>query len=500
MLRLCTKSAETETTTRSEPYAAQNVHRPIPSREIARENGPETFGEVTENIAVTAPPQKRIPFSRPNLFGVQWNAVGKRLHPGQGLERLRRALLQKQKRRAVIALVLTSATAVHWHFANTTPTVLLPPSLPETMSGPNAVHFYRIAADSLDIEKTKTVSPETMTLAEKREMAGVAKESLDLLRQGFAHQYQGQRTNYMRTTERLDLDTPVPNFVLQRTMARLLVCESAVYAADGKTAAALSSAMDAIRFGQDVGTDPTLIAGMIGTLIEGIGSTEAVNHVKGLSAQEARTAIKRMEALRENEHSFGSIIESERLFVNGAMLQMFSSSYPLLMEGFVSTQSPWYQNLAASAYYNANIFWYGKQGIVDGVNRHTGELVRRANLPYQEAKKWTTDTLPSLPILGKNWIPNMQRAHLSHTRNTARNRVLLAELAVQAYRAEHNGKLPASLSELTAGTDAYLSSIPNDPLSADGKQPLRYRNGKAYSVGENGKDDGGTGDDTLKQP
>ena len=63
------------------------------------------------------------------------------------------------------------------------------------------------------------------------------------------------------------------------------------------------------------------------------------------------------------------------------------------------------------------------------------------------------------------------------------------DLALRAYRLEH-GAYPATLAALTP---AYLKQIPNDPFAASG--PLHYkRQGSKYvlySIGPDGKDDGG---------
>jgi hypothetical protein len=94
-----------------------------------------------------------------------------------------------------------------------------------------------------------------------------------------------------------------------------------------------------------------------------------------------------------------------------------------------------------------------------------------------------------------------ERERLSFTRSfalsAARKRILLARLAVQAYRLEHDGSAPYSLAALTDGAAPYLTAVPTDPFSPTGAEPLRYANGNVYSVGENGMDDGGIGDDGL---
>jgi len=62
-------------------------------------------------------------------------------------------------------------------------------------------------------------------------------------------------------------------------------------------------------------------------------------------------------------------------------------------------------------------------------------------------------------------------------------------LALHAYQLDH-GSYPATLTALVPG---YLNSIPDDPFALNG--PLRYRlKGQQYvlySIGPDGKDDGG---------
>jgi hypothetical protein len=72
------------------------------------------------------------------------------------------------------------------------------------------------------------------------------------------------------------------------------------------------------------------------------------------------------------------------------------------------------------------------------------------------------------------------------------NALLLVALALRAHRAERD-YYPADLVELVAG--GYLSRLPDDPCALSG--PLRYRRLAGgdkyllYSVGADGKDDGG---------
>jgi hypothetical protein len=78
--------------------------------------------------------------------------------------------------------------------------------------------------------------------------------------------------------------------------------------------------------------------------------------------------------------------------------------------------------------------------------------------------------------------------------NTAVNRAADAAIAVERFRRRH-GRLPKRLDELVPD---LLPAVPKDPFTGD---PLHYAAGGGfylvYSVGPDGKDNGGTGDDTT---
>jgi hypothetical protein len=103
-------------------------------------------------------------------------------------------------------------------------------------------------------------------------------------------------------------------------------------------------------------------------------------------------------------------------------------------------------------------------------------------MPRQDAVFETLGGFGYAVAAGIHYFPNIANAETSR-------RLLIAALALKRYRPQH-GKYPASLNELVP---TYLKQIPNDPW--DGK-PLRYRlkadgDFVLYSVGADGKDDGG---------
>lgn len=95
---------------------------------------------------------------------------------------------------------------------------------------------------------------------------------------------------------------------------------------------------------------------------------------------------------------------------------------------------------------------------------------------------------PALKTLLK---PALEATEFADKRTRTGLHLLTASLALRAYRLEH-GDAPESLAALTPG---ILTAIPSDPFAAN-KGPLVYRSTNSgiflYSVGPDGKDDGGT--------
>src|SRR5205085_1860751 len=93
-------------------------------------------------------------------------------------------------------------------------------------------------------------------------------------------------------------------------------------------------------------------------------------------------------------------------------------------------------------------------------------------------------------ILATALAPAYGKIQGAHDRNAQIQRNLHVAFALAAYRADHE-KYPAKIDALTP---AYLAVVPDDLF--DGR-PLRYHSAGPsyllYSVGENGKDEGGQG-------
>jgi hypothetical protein len=98
-------------------------------------------------------------------------------------------------------------------------------------------------------------------------------------------------------------------------------------------------------------------------------------------------------------------------------------------------------------------------------------------------------------------VPSLNRAPQAHYRTLAWRRLAATCLAARLYALDHQGALPESLDGLVP---AYLPSVPRDPMAGGGAE-VRYVNGRAdprrprvYSVGDDGRDDGGVEADPAR--
>ncbi|MBC8137812.1 MAG: hypothetical protein H8F28_18175 [Fibrella sp.] len=417
----------------------------------------------------------------------------------------------RRRRIAIVTIIASLGIACRWHVANLEPAypvgegVYKENTVSETgeTKQPNAALFYMAAAGAFHIDMPEGLEQDTHSLISaplsvQEPVVAQAKPAFDLLRQGMKYSFVADKIpGYFVEESSVGKSIPTRNFAPLREMSRMLAVESRVKAAKGDTPGALQSALDAMRLGTDAGQGASLLEGMIGVLLQRIGTQEAIRHVKGLSAAEARAGASRLEAMLKHERTFAQMMTAERdtmsydtlktVFRTGA----FQGMNPNTGEELDLQGAGWRFALGTM------VFARTKQGVVDDFAEQYDQILTRYRMPYQLAKRLDKTQLSANPMV-RYWVDtDVQRAYHQTTQQATHNRVLLAQLAIQAYRQEHGGVAPTSLSDLTRGTKPYISVVPGDPFSLPGTHALRYdaHTGKAYSVGENGKDDRNAGDD-----
>jgi hypothetical protein len=135
-------------------------------------------------------------------------------------------------------------------------------------------------------------------------------------------------------------------------------------------------------------------------------------------------------------------------------------------------------------------------------SRYVDAEIALARLPYSPTQ--SDPPAPGDPIairlIGHQlFTPDFLSVRADDFANSAQNNLLVASFALRAYALEH-GRYPATLKELVP---SYLNAVPTDPFSTG--KALRYTlSGKRYllySIGPDGKDDGGnpSTDRTISQ-
>ncbi|MGB9624665.1 MAG: hypothetical protein ACPMAQ_07360 [Phycisphaerae bacterium] len=120
--------------------------------------------------------------------------------------------------------------------------------------------------------------------------------------------------------------------------------------------------------------------------------------------------------------------------------------------------------------------------------RDLGEFVQLARRPLPEALHTIRGSEPARSTFGRLVAPALGKMFVQTGRANAEVGCAAVAIAVERYRRARN-RLPASLDELVP---EYARSLPTDPFT--GKELLYHHDEKGYvvySIGENGKDDGG---------
>jgi hypothetical protein len=332
---------------------------------------------------------------------------------------------------------------------------------------PNAYDDYQRAAELAKDDFESDGNPEKDAAVRRRVLARHT-EALRTLRAGFAHPYvepreEGIPKNAYHSTG-------------YRQLARLLSYEATEFAADGRYAAAIDSGLDAERFGFDIARGTGILGRFVGEDTRRKGRAEKLvqPRIDHLTAAEARAAAERLAALLAGEQDLAQTFADLR-DIEPADIAARCRDHGLLRQFFVSMLDP-PQKLVLTA--------CGPAPWMAEARRYMDAAAAWSRLPWHAAP-------PPRPrrFFGLWTARSVEQSRCKQAEADARDGMFLSALALQAWRAEH-GRYPDSLDALAPG---ILQAVPADPF---GSGELKYRReGEKYvlySVGPDGRDDGGT--------
>ncbi|MCW3054952.1 MAG: hypothetical protein JWN14_4122, partial [Chthonomonadales bacterium] len=283
-----------------------------------------------------------------------------------------------------------------------------------------------------------------------------------------------------------------------RGMARLLSLQGKVRAEKGDWGGAVDSNLDAVRLGEDVPHGSVLIGYLVGVACQAIGRKPIWTSVEHLNAAQSRAAATRLESIMDRHFSFADTLQEEKYFGQAAMLEMFAdpkkARASLAQDAGTNSGEELPGGAAAQSLSILLYLAYSKSRIMDGYTTYMDQSSAMARQPY--GLHLPPPPLPKDPI-NSVLLPVFSQARLKGVDSETQNGLLLVMLALRAFQLEH-GHYPASLTELAP---TYLKKLPNDPFAA--QETYKYiLNGNTYtlySVGPDGKDDGGKAIDDTRQ-
>jgi len=301
----------------------------------------------------------------------------------QKLRRRRRLSHGFKKRFALATVLVVGGITGRWIYANQEPlwpqTATAKPFVARydhnSMLGPNAGHFYAAAADALHVESASALSglgkDEKIPLAELRETVAKNATALKLLREGFDYTYQGTNTYAMKGTAPLSLSSPSPNFIAQRSLARLLATDAYLKSLAGDHLGAVTTGLEIQRFGNDIGHGDRLIEAMIGNMVQDLGLKTALAYAGQLTPAEAEAALKQLDALPA-PLSYTEALQQGKKAELADLQGLFQDI----------TRGGLHPNV-----YSAAVWWYGKQELVNRVAGYYDQHLSRAGLTVEQRQQ-----------------------------------------------------------------------------------------------------------------
>jgi hypothetical protein len=247
---------------------------------------------------------------------------------------------------------------------------------------------------------------------------------------------------------------------------------------------ATMSSLDGMQMAQDTTRGGGLLARLVGVALMAIGRSPLDDFdktINSLSAEEARRAARRLEAILAREPVLSQTLTQEKRIDLLELHRMLSaknwrgSMLPNKLIGETASQAWQRQTIS-------------KRAILDNALRVEDASIANSKLPYSQTQKAVVPT--QLDPFTQYFGTSSNRSAQNEARNATSNNMLLLRLALRAYIAQHKTAPPT----LSALVPDILKKVPTD-IYNDGK-PLFYQpKGATYrlwSVGPDMINNGGT--------
>jgi hypothetical protein len=388
-------------------------------------------------------------------------------------------------------VILGAVGFIYYHSMNTTPQVKIPNA---KMPSPNAFDYYVDAGNMVNQEKAisfaamnpkfwkkPTSQPDPLykiyTLKEKEALLTGNSAALARMRQGFAYEFRNPPIR--------SIDTGLPYLAKFRALGRLLQLEGQVKAAHGDWNGAMDSYLDALKLGEDEPRGGNIIEMRVGNVIGAFGRQDAWEAIDHLTADQAKAKTIRLEDIMSHHVQCWEVLQEEKWMTQAVIVEMMNKPdwhrVLHIYDSNLSGDTPIIGQLLYSIRFTRHRVMANFTGYMD-------QCIDSAKQPYASSGSLPPD-VPKDPIC-LMFAPSLTDTRFDYVnRNETQNALLLASLAIRAYKADH-GRYPAKLSDLVP---TYLKKLPDDPFTPNAALKYRLNGNKyvLYSIGPDGKDNGG---------
>ncbi len=282
---------------------------------------------------------------------------------------------------------------------------------------------------------------------------------------------------------------PSPPYSGFRWLSRIVLQEGAVFAADRHMDRAMNSALDVVEMGAALQNGSNEIGMLVGLAIESMGRSDIMRRRAKLNSEQAAQSARRLESIDakrpayaeiQREVTWNNLSEMRDILRDPEWKKFHDGGEAKSMAGMLKGMGDINKLRQTSDLQIESNFMAASDAIL-----------ARARLPYSPKLPVVPDPTDALSTLLVNPDTSLgiTRSRVSYERNAAASRMLIVELAREAFWTASRQN-PQSLQELVP---KYLSAVPRDPF-APGSE-LRYeRQGESYvlySVGPDGVDNGG---------
>lgn len=397
----------------------------------------------------------------------------------------------------ILSAALVAVALIAWRRASRVPAISIPtPRLPS----PNAYDTLLAAARALVGGNTYEVAAlpgeplppgasrymKRITLAQAQSLLKQNAAAIRLMRRAFRQQYWAPQENMYDLASATRSMRENASF---RGLSRFLEFDSRTRAAEGRWSDAAQASVDAVRLGVLAPHGRGIIGALVGVACEGMGRRELWRITPHLGAAEARSWARDMEGILATRYTLSPIVQQEEWSTHALVLAaMHDRKHPY---GFIGFWGPGGDPPKGPIQTIETVLRMLRQGGPAPLLRAYHEYM--AAIRTWAGKRYGLHAPRPRPrgYLGTLAGSAPETLFLfDYAKNDTQDDLLLVSLALRGYRAA-NGRYPVSLAQLVP---KYLSSVPQDEFAVSGT--LRYqRNGTGYvlySVGPDGKDDGGT--------